>query len=100
MVRGLAVTSKSRVAVIPDVPTLAELGYESVSFDIWVGFSGPPKLPAPIVEKWEQVFREMVKDPEVVSKLNNIHSTPFYHTAAQMLALIKKEHEEVASFFK
>ena len=100
MVRGLAVTSKSRFPAIPDVPTLTELGYDSVSFDIWVGFSGPPKLPAPIVEKWEQAFGEMVKDPDVISKLKNIHSTPFYHTASQMLTLIKKEHEEVASFFK
>jgi len=67
---------------------------------IWVGFSGPPKLTPLVVEKWEKTLEEMVKDPEVLSKLKNIHSTPFYHNAEQSREFIRKEYEEVSKLFQ
>ena len=71
----LGVTAKSRVAVLPNVPTIAESGwpgYESVS---WYGFLGPAALPAPIVNKLSESFARVAKVPEVVAALRGQDAT-------------------------
>lgn len=45
LVRGLAVTSKTRYPDLPDVPTFEELGYPTVNVENWAGISGAPKVP-------------------------------------------------------
>lgn len=100
LVRGVAITGGDRFFVVPDIPTFTEQGYPTVTGDVWVGFSGPPKMPLDIVEKWEKTFREMLKDPEVIAKLKNIYAMPFYHNSTQMREFIKKEFEEVTGLWK
>jgi tripartite-type tricarboxylate transporter receptor subunit TctC len=68
-IRALAVCGNQRWGDLPDVPTTAELGYPSVTFDQWNGISGPPQLPAAIVKAWEGYLQEMVNDPEVIAQL-------------------------------
>jgi tripartite-type tricarboxylate transporter receptor subunit TctC len=99
MVRGVAITGKERFFAIPETPTLAEQGYPTVTGDIWVGFSGPPKMPRQIVERWEAGFQDMLKDPEVLTKLKNIYSAPLYYNSDQMKDFIRKEYEEVSKFW-
>jgi tripartite-type tricarboxylate transporter receptor subunit TctC len=96
----VAITGKERFSGDLDIPTFAEQGYPTVTGDIWVGFSGPPKMPFDIVEKWEKAFQEMIKDPEVIAKLKNIYAVTFYHSSAQMREFIKKEYEEVNVLWK
>jgi len=47
--RLLAVTSKSRMPELPDIPTMTEAGYPDVFLDAWFGMAGPAALPDPIV---------------------------------------------------
>lgn len=68
-IRALAVAGNRRWEELPDVPTTAELGFPSVSYDQWNGLSGPPNLPPAIVKVWEGYVQEMVKDPTVVEQL-------------------------------
>lgn len=49
-VRPLAVTSAKRIPEMPDVPTLAELGYPSVDLPAWMGVWGPPKMAPDLVQ--------------------------------------------------
>ena len=50
-VRAIAVTSSKRLAVLPDVPTVAESGLPGFEFSSWYGLWGPPGLPREIVLK-------------------------------------------------
>jgi tripartite-type tricarboxylate transporter receptor subunit TctC len=100
MVRGVAITGKERFSGDIDIPTFAEQGFPTANTEIWVGFSGPPKMPSDIVEKWEKAFQEMVKDPEVIAKLKNIYAVTFYHNSAQMREFVKKEYEETNILWK
>lgn len=60
-IRALAVTSEKRLAGFPDVPTFAELGYPKLTGTTWFGLSGPPGMPAAIVEKINTEVRRGLK---------------------------------------
>jgi tripartite-type tricarboxylate transporter receptor subunit TctC len=64
-VRGLGVTTAERMAVLPDVPTVAEAcelpGFVSTT---WYGMFGPANLPAPILAKLSAAFTTVLRDPE------------------------------------
>jgi tripartite-type tricarboxylate transporter receptor subunit TctC len=75
LLKPLAVTSKTRHPDWPDVPSTAELGYPKINGLWWAGMSAPPKLSAAIVTKWENELAEILKDPEVISKIRNLGQT-------------------------
>ncbi|MGY2487063.1 tripartite tricarboxylate transporter substrate-binding protein [Cupriavidus sp. CP313] len=63
-VRALAVTSASRAAVLPQVPTLNEaLGRKDLDLDAWSGIWAPPHLPAPIVARLHAAVMQALGDP-------------------------------------
>ncbi len=62
----------------PDVPTTIEAGLPSVDTVLWVGLSGPPGLPATIVNILDNATREALSDPEVIANLDKIGILPWY----------------------
>lgn len=62
--RALAVASRQRLAELPDVPTLREIGLPDYELTIWVGFAVSAKTPAPIVQKLESVLLQVLAQPE------------------------------------
>jgi len=70
-VRALAVTSKSRMADFPDVPTMKEAGAD-VDAIIWTGIFAPKGTPPEIVKKLEGEFMKIAKLPDVASRLKAI----------------------------
>ena len=67
--RAIAVTSRARQPMAPEVPTTAELGYPGIQIDNWVGLSGPANLPAPIVERLRAETFAVLAAPEVRRRL-------------------------------
>lgn len=63
--RGLAVTSPGRNALLPDLPTMAEAGSSGVVIESWTGLAGPAGLPAPIVERLHRELQSILDLPEV-----------------------------------
>ncbi len=98
-VRPLAVTGAARYPDLPSLPTTAELGYPTVKCQFWIGISGPPNMPTPVAEAWDKVLQEMLKDPEVISKLKNVGAVPFYHHASGMKDYVLAETDEVATLW-
>ena len=64
-VRGLAVTSAKRLAALPDVPTVAELGCPAFETVSWYGLLAPAKTPPAIVERLNAEVNAALNDPEV-----------------------------------
>lgn len=60
-VRALAVTTKKRLKVFPDLPTYAELGFPNVDIFGWRGVVGPKGLPKEVVDKWAKAVQETMK---------------------------------------
>jgi len=63
--RPLAVTGPRRSSLLPDVPTLAEIGLPGMDLVGWAGLVGPPGMPKRIVDQLSAAVREIEAQPEV-----------------------------------
>ncbi|WP_207538906.1 Bug family tripartite tricarboxylate transporter substrate binding protein [Sabulicella rubraurantiaca] len=60
--RALAVTTRERLAVLPDVPTLAESGYPGYEASTWFGVAAPAGLPAPVEARLREALAAAQRD--------------------------------------
>jgi Uncharacterized protein conserved in bacteria len=72
----LAVTSKERSPLAPDVPTMAELGYPELTGGTWTGFAAPKGIPADITQKLNQAIQAAAKSENVQAQLGKKGITP------------------------
>jgi tripartite-type tricarboxylate transporter receptor subunit TctC len=89
--RMLAVASSKRSPMAPDVPSLHELGYPSLDFDLWFGFLAPANLPGAIVELWERELTAISAMPDVQESLRKQGLTPTFIDSAKTAELVKTE---------
>src|ERR1700733_5761295 len=59
----LAVSSLKRIALLPDVPSIAEAGYPGAEFSFWVGLSAPAKTSRPVIDKLHDATEKALQDP-------------------------------------
>src|SRR6266516_6715320 len=64
-VKVYGVTSKTRVASLPDIPTLDELGLKGFEVGIWHGLYAPKGTPKPVIDKLSAALQQAVKDETV-----------------------------------
>ena len=67
--KALAITSKQRVAALPDVPTLEESGITGAESGSWIGLLAPAGTPQAIVDKVSASLQQVVAMPEVKEQL-------------------------------
>jgi tripartite-type tricarboxylate transporter receptor subunit TctC len=75
-VKALAVTGSERATELPNVPSMAEVGYPGVDVHLWSGVFAPAATPIAIVTRLEKVLSEAIRDPDVSFKLRNLAVTP------------------------
>jgi len=90
--RALAVTSQKRIAALPNVPTVAESGYKDFVTESWYGLVGPAKLPAAIAATINAEVEKVLKQPEVIAKLDAEGNEPLGGSADRFAARIKTDH--------
>ena len=76
--RALGVTSKTRNAAVPDIPSIAEQGYSNFEIALWFGVWAPAGTPAAIVKKINADINQSMQDPEVKNayETKGIKATP------------------------
>ncbi len=94
--RPLAVTSKERLSLLPDVPTVAESGYPDYAFNLWNGIVVPAGTPPEIIEKIRATVVEAARSPATQKKLADIGSTVVGSAPADFGAFIASEVETLA----
>jgi tripartite-type tricarboxylate transporter receptor subunit TctC len=75
-IRGLAMTTATRLPQAPEIPTAAEAGLPGFEVSIWNGMYAPKGTPAPVIERLNRALRVAVQDPTVVARLNDLASPP------------------------
>jgi tripartite-type tricarboxylate transporter receptor subunit TctC len=90
--RPLAVTAPKRLANLPDVPTVAELGYPGFEAATWSGLVAPAGTPKAIVDRLNAEANRALGSSEMKAKLAEEGSTPLGGTPEQFAAFIKAEN--------
>jgi tripartite-type tricarboxylate transporter receptor subunit TctC len=75
-VRPIAVTSETRSAKLPDVPTIAELGFPGYRVAFWAGLMAPAGTPQTVITKLNSAASEAVKSPEMMAQLQRLGVDP------------------------
>jgi tripartite-type tricarboxylate transporter receptor subunit TctC len=87
--RALAVTTKQRSSVAPDVPTVAESGYPGFEAIAWHGILAPANTPAPIIDKLHDQIVAALNDPPTKALI-----------VAQSIQIVGDTPKEFAAFIK
>jgi tripartite-type tricarboxylate transporter receptor subunit TctC len=90
--RALAVSSDKRISALPNVPTVAESGYKGFRTETWYGLVGPAKLPAAVVAAINGEVQKLLKQPDVIARLETEGNVPLGGSPDAFAALIKTDH--------
>jgi len=91
-IRPLAVTSLTRSAAFPDVPTMDELGLKGFDSTAWYGLLGPAGLPREAVERLTQALAKAGADKDLVARINATGCDTEILSPAQTLEKIKTDY--------
>jgi len=69
--KALGVTTRKRLAQMPDVPTLDEAGVPGYESEIWLGLAAPAGTPPAIIEQINQAVRKAMASADVIGKLQS-----------------------------
>jgi tripartite-type tricarboxylate transporter receptor subunit TctC len=92
-VKALAVTSRKRATLLPDVPTLGESGITDAELGTWWGIAGPAGLPADIVNALNAEIGKMLTSPELTTFLANEGAEAEAMTPKQFADMMRVETE-------
>jgi tripartite-type tricarboxylate transporter receptor subunit TctC len=98
--RGIAVTTATRSASSPDLPTIAELGYPEFEASSWFGLLGPAGLPREIARKIQAEVVRVIRMPEIREKLVQQGVDPVGSTPDEFAAYIRSETAKWAKVVK
>jgi tripartite-type tricarboxylate transporter receptor subunit TctC len=98
--KALAVTSRTRIASMPDVPTMAESGFPGFEMLSWYGLWGPPGLPKDVLDRLAAGTAKAAKSAEMQEKLAAQGFIPDGSGPAAFAAYVKDEIAKYAKIVK
>ena len=90
-IKALAVTTRTRSPLLPDVPTVVELGLPQLVAENYFGVSGPAGLPREVSDKLAKALAEIVADPLIVKRFEELGVTPVKMSAAEFGDFVVKQ---------
>ena len=99
-IRALAVTTSRRVELVPDTPTLAEVGFPAVESASWQGWFVPTGTPQPIVLKLNGYARAALRSPEVLERYKALGHVAVDTSPEQFGSSFKADVEKWAKVVK
>jgi tripartite-type tricarboxylate transporter receptor subunit TctC len=93
-IKALTATSKTRSALLPDVPTTAEVGLPTVLSDNWYGLAAPAGVPQPILDRIHAAAVEVLKTKEVAEPMMAQGAVIRPMTTAEFTDFVRQEREK------
>lgn len=90
--RALAVTSRQRAALLPDVPTLAEAGGPAMVEGAWIGLFAPRGTPGTVLQKLRESTLAFLADRKQIARLVSSGIEPMPGSAEDLRAVMKEDH--------
>jgi tripartite-type tricarboxylate transporter receptor subunit TctC len=89
----LAATGLNRHPALPEVPTIAESGYPGFNAINWYAFIAPARVPDTVLDRWNQVLVQILKEPESVEALGKQGFIPAPGSRAELRDFMTREFE-------
>jgi tripartite-type tricarboxylate transporter receptor subunit TctC len=99
-VKALAVSSAKRSAVMPDVPTFAEVGWGDYPGQGWWGLAAPKGTPPEIVARLSAEFQKLFSDPKFMAFLEKQAVVPAATDPAGFAAFLKQDRQNAETLIK
>ena len=99
-VRPLAVTGKSRLAALPQVPTFSEVGLPGFDLRMWFGIFAPGATPQALVERWSAEVERAAQAPDVLARLSAQAFAPFVLRTGAFSSFLQAESARYARIVK
>ena len=98
--RPLAVTTATRSAALPDVPTLDETGLKGFAIGTWFGVLAPAATPKDILDRLNAEMVKVIRSPEFGKRMADIGAQPIGNSRDEMARQVKDETAKFAALVK
>jgi tripartite-type tricarboxylate transporter receptor subunit TctC len=98
--RALAVTSRARSALMPDLPTVAEAGVPGYEATVWYGIVAPAGTPIDIVRRLNQEVNKALKQPDAIAAIGALAGDPAGNTPEEFARTIRADMATWAKVIK
>ncbi len=92
--KAIATTASKRIAGLPDVPTVRELGYPSLELEGWNGVFAPAKTPKDILERLQKEVSAAVRHPDVVKRFADMGAESVGSSSAEQDAMLRRQMDQ------
>ena len=99
-IKGLAVTSRTRSPLAPDVPTVLELGLPQLLAENYFGVSGPAGLPKEVSDRLAKALADIVADPAIVKRFEELGITAVKMSSSDFAAFVVEQVNDWAPAIK
>ena len=99
-IKALAVMNSERSPLLPDMPTVTEVGFPELTLDGLVGLFGTREMPQARREKIAADVKAVLADPAVVQRLASTGQTVIPGSSAEFTAAVEKQRTSLAGFAK
>ena len=98
--KALATSASRRIAELPDVPTVRELGYPVLEAEGWNGFFAPAKTPREAIDRLHKEISTAMRNPEVAKRMRDMAAEPVGSSPTEQEAIFKRQMDQFRPIIK
>jgi len=98
--RMLAISTKTRLPTIPDVPTVAESGYPDFDLSVWLGLLYPAGTPTAAVERMSAEVDKVLRTPEVQARFSDLGYVPVGGPPSRLAERIQSDYQRFGKLIR
>ena len=99
-IKALAVTTRERSPLLPEVPSVVELGLPQLVAENYFGVSGPAGLPKEVTDKLAKVLADVIAQPAIVKRFEELGITTVKMSSAEFAGFVEKQIADWAPAIK
>ena len=96
--KPMATLAATRIALLPDVPTVRELGFPNMEMSGWNGYFAPAKTPQAIIDKLHGAIKAAAIDPEIKKRTADVGAEALGSTPAELDKVVRDQMTKVRPF--
>ena len=93
--KGLANVASRRAGVLPDVPTVRELGFPSLELEGWNGFFAPARTPAPVMARLQREIAAAARNPDFVRRCEDVGAEPVGSDSGSFGTMVRAQSAKI-----